>query len=130
MADYRDHYDAIRAAGADLVLFSVDPPAKTAALRRALNLPFTILSDVDRHLARDWDLYNARERGGIARPALLVIDRDRRVRFSQIDSVATRVPASQVVRLLRAPTGDRRVERKVYIPTPADLVRAIRNARG
>ena len=127
MADYRDHYDAIRAAGADLVWVSVDPPARSAALRRALDLPFTILSDEDRQVARDWDIYNARERSGIARPALFVIDRDRAVRYSHLDAVATRVPASEVVRLLRSPAGDVHLEGKVYIPTPADFVRAIGN---
>jgi peroxiredoxin len=127
LADYREHYAEIRAAGADVVVVSVDSPARAEALRRALELPFAILSDPERQLARDWDIFNARERGGIARPALFIIDQDRRVRYSRIDAVATRVPASEVVRLLRANAMNGQVERKVYIPTPADLVRSFRN---
>ncbi len=127
MADYRDHYPEIRAAGADVVVVSVDPPARSEALRRALELPFAILSDPERQLARDWDMFNARERGGIARPALFIIDRGRRVRYGRINAVATRVPASEVVRLLRTNATDGPVARKVYVPTPADLVRSIRN---
>lgn len=125
MADYRDHYDAIRAAGADLVVISVDTPAQSEVLRRDLALRFSILSDADRRVVQEWDVYNPREHGGIAKPAVFIIDRDRRIRYVQVDTVARRTPASEIVRLLRTP--DVVPERRLYIPSFADVVRSFRN---
>jgi peroxiredoxin len=126
LADYRDHYAEIRAAGADVVAVSVDPPIKSKALRRELRLPFLILSDAERRVIKDWGIYNPNERGGIAKPAVFVIGRDRTVQYSKIDDVATRVPASEIVRILRG-TGRREAQRRVYIPRLSDFLRAIRN---
>jgi len=126
LADYRDHYAEIRSAGADVVAASVDPPIKSEALRRELRLPFPILCDTKRQVIKDWGIYNPKEKGGIAKPAVFVIDRDRTVQYSKIDDVATRVPASEIVRILRG-TGRREAQRKVYIPRVSDFFRAIRN---
>lgn len=125
MADYRDHYDAIRAAGADLVVVSVDTPAQSATLRRDLALPFSILADVDRRVVQEWGLYNPREHGGIAKPAVFIIDRDRRIRYVQVDTVARRAPASEIIRLLQTPGIV--PQRRVYIPRLTDWVRSLRN---
>jgi peroxiredoxin len=127
LADYRDHYDAIGAAGADVVALSVDPPERSEALRRALRVPFPILSDAQHRLVRDWDIYNPRERGGIARHAVFIIDPGRTVRYSQVDSMATRVPASEILRMLGTPTAAASASRKVYIPALADFIRSFRN---
>jgi peroxiredoxin len=126
LADYRDHCEEIRSAGADVMAISVDPPAKSEALRRELRLPFPILCDTERRVIKDWGIYSPNERGGIAKPAVFVIDRDRTVQYSKIDDVATRVPASEIVRILRG-TGRREAQRKVYIPRLSDFFRAIRN---
>jgi peroxiredoxin len=127
LADYRDHYEEIRAAGTSVVAVSVDPPAKSEAVRRELRLPFPILSDTERRVVQDWDIYNPREMGGIAKPAVFVIGRDRVVRYSGVDEVATRVPAREIVRILDAGTGAQPVRRKIYIPRPSDFLRAIRS---
>jgi peroxiredoxin len=126
LADYRDHYTEFRAAGADVVAVSVDPPIKSEALRRELRLPFPILCDTERRVIKDWGIYNPNERRGIAKPAIFVSDRDRTVQYSKIDDVATRVPASEIVRILRG-TGRREAQRKVCIPRLSDFFRAIRN---
>jgi peroxiredoxin len=126
LADYREHYAQIRATGADVTAISVDLPRKSEALRRELRLPFPILSDSERRVIREWDIYNPREKGGIAKPALFVINRDRTVRYSKVDTVATRVPAAEVLRILGSAVGVP-VRPSVYIPHPADFLRAIRN---
>jgi peroxiredoxin len=126
LADYRDHYEEIRAAGADVVAVSVDPPAKSEALRRELRLPFPILCDTERRVIKDWGIYSPKERGGIAKPAVFTIDRDRTVQYSKIDDVATRVPASEIVGILGG-AGQHETQRKVYIPRLSDFFRAIRN---
>ncbi len=128
MADYREHYQEIRAAGAGVLAVSVDALEKSEALRLELHLPFPILCNTERRVVKDWDIYNPREKGGIAKPAVFVIDRDRTVRYSAVDTVATRVPASEIVRVLQTTAEPRRVRRSVHIPPLAAWWRAIRNS--
>jgi peroxiredoxin len=127
--DYREHYEEIRVAGASVAAIAVDPPEKSEAVRRGLHLPFPILCDTERRVVREWDLYNPQERGGIAKPALFVIQSDRRVRYAAVDTVTTRAPASEIVRVLRSATGGEPVRRKVYVPRPGDFFHAIRGFR-
>ena len=126
MADYRDHYNEIRAAGADLAAVFVDPSEKSEALRRELRLPFPILCDSERRVAKEWDMYNQREKGGIAKPAVFVIGSDRVVRYSKVDSVVTRIPPSGIIRILRTGQG-LPVRGKTYIPHFGEFYSAIRN---
>ena len=127
MADYRDYYDRIRSSGAYLAAVSVDPPEASEALRRDLRLPFMILCDTARRVVREWDIYNPRERGGIAKPAVFIINPDRTVRYASVDSISSRTAPAEIVRVLRA-TAETPARRKHYIPTPADFFRAIRNS--
>ncbi len=128
MAEYRDHYEAIRAAGANVVAVSVDAPEKSQAVRQQLRLPFPILSDTERLVVQEWGIYNPKEKGGIAKPAVFILAPDRTVRLVSVDEVSARVPAADIASVLRErkdimPTG-----RKRLIPSPATFVRAIRNA--
>ena len=127
MADYREHYPEIRSAGASLVAVSVDSCEASEALRTQLALPFPILCDTERRVVKDWDIYNARERGGIAKPAVFVIDPNQVVRYASVDSVATRVPALEIVRWLQSAANAPPIRRKVHIPTLSEWIRAILN---
>jgi peroxiredoxin len=126
LADYREHYQAIRAAGASLVVVSVDAPERSEAVRQALHLPFSVLCDTERRVVHEWDVYNPREKG-VAKPAVFVIARDRTVRYGAVDAVSTRVPPSEIVRLLETAEHYEAL-RKLYIPGFADWFRAIRNS--
>lgn len=127
MADYRDHYEDIRAAGAEMAAVSVDPPEKSEALRRELRLPFTILCDTERRVVKEWDIYNPREHGGIAKPSVFVIGSDAVVRYSKVDSVARRIPPSEIIRILRSSQGPP-ARCKTYIPNLGEFYRAVRRA--
>lgn len=127
MADYRDHYNEIRSAGATLVAASVDGPETSEALRQQLSLPFPILCDTRRRVVQDWDIYNSREKGGIAKPSVFIIRQDRTVRFAAVDTVSTRVPASEIVRV-QTDAASQTTRRKLYIPRFGEWLRAIRNA--
>jgi peroxiredoxin len=129
LADYRDHYQELRAAGANMVATSVDPPEKSEQLRRDLGLPFSILCDTERRLIRDWNIYNPREGNGIAKPALFVIDRGRVLLYAAVDGHAKRVPASEVIRMLQTAGAPQQLRRKAYIPRLSDWMRAIGNMR-
>ena len=115
-------------AGADLVAVSVDPPETSESLRRQLGLPFPILCDTERRVVQEWDVYNAAEKGGIAKPAVFIVGPDRQVRFRSVDSVASRVPATEIVRILQSTAQASQARRRRYIPSPLEFLRAIRNA--
>ncbi len=106
---------------------SVDAPEKSEAVRQELHLPFPVLGDTERRVVQEWDLYNSREKGGIAKPAVFVIERDRTVRYGAVDTVSTRVPPSEIVRLLET-AEPHEARRKLYIPRFAEWFRAIRNS--
>ena len=80
---------------------SVDAPDKSEALRVHLSLPFPILCDTERRVVRDWGIYNSREKGGIAKPAVFIIDPSQVVRYAAVDTVVRRVPAAEIVSLLQ-----------------------------
>jgi peroxiredoxin len=128
LVDYREHYQEIRAAGASVVALSVDTPEQSEALRLELSLPFPILCDTERRVVKAWDLYNPREKGGIAQPAVFLVDSQRTVRYSAVDTVARRVPASEMVRVLQTMTEPQPVRRRVHIPRWDQWLRAIRNS--
>jgi hypothetical protein len=60
LADYREHYVEIRAAGASVVAVSVDAPDKSEALGVHLSLPFPIVCDTEHRVVRDWGIYNGK----------------------------------------------------------------------
>lgn len=127
MTEYRDVYASLRAAGADLAAVSVDAPEKSESVRQQLRLPFCILSDAERRVVREWDIYNEKEKGGIAKPAVFILDSDRTVRFASVDGVASRVPAAEIVRRLSRRDATP-AARRTLLPGPATFVRAIRSA--
>ena len=91
MADYREHYAEIQAAGASVAAVPVDAAGASEALRVHLALPFPILCDTERRVVRDWGVYNSRERGGIAKPAVFLIDTGQVIRYAAVDTVVKRV---------------------------------------
>jgi len=126
LADYRDHYAEIRAAGASLAAVSVDTAAESEVLRAQLSLPFPMLCDMERRVITEWDLLNARERGGIAKPSVFVIDAGFLVRYAAVDTVVTRVPATEILSVLDVRDAAQ-IRRKTYLPLPGDWIRALRN---
>jgi peroxiredoxin len=128
LAEYRDLYPSLRAAGANLVAISVDSSRKSETVRRDLPLPFPVLSDSQRRVVRDWGVYNPNEKGGIAKPAVFILAPDRTVRFVSVDEVASRVPAAEILRRLSGENFEPAASRKTILPGPATFVRAIRSA--
>jgi peroxiredoxin len=126
LTEYASKYRAIRAAGADVVALSVDEPTRSAALRQQLGLDFPILCDTGRVVVRAWDLYNPREHGGIAVPAVFVVDPDLLIRYRSVDATAARVRTDGILEFLRA--GTRPAARSAVWPRLRDWVHAIGNA--
>jgi peroxiredoxin len=127
LADYRERYPEIRSAGASVVAVSVDAPQKSEALRVQLSLPFPILCDTEHRVVRDWGVYNAGEKGGIAKPAVFIIDPGRLVRYAAVDGVVRRVPAAEIVSVLQNVAEGQPVRRKAHVPLFSEWKWAIRN---
>ena len=102
MADYSEHLENLRAAGAQLVAISVDDAARTETVRQELGIKFPLLCDPSREVVKKYGLLNGGEKGGIAFPASFVIDRERIVRFRALEQVASRVNVDQLLDLVRA----------------------------
>ena len=100
MADYSAVADQFRSAGAEVAALSVDDEKRSEALRQQLNLKFPLLCDPGRAVVKAYDLLNAGEKGGIAYPAVFVIDRERVVRFAAREEVATRTDIKQLLELV------------------------------
>ncbi len=137
MAEFRDLSDDFRGIGVHIAALSVDSPERSERARRQYELPFPILCDTQKEVVRAWGLFNAEERGGIAVPAVILLGRDRRIRASMIEGVATRVRAADLLRFLRShpvpadsadgmPTNIQC--QRVIIPSLVDWGRAISNA--
>lgn len=117
MAEFGKLYEETRGAGADVAALSVDPPEHAEALRREYQLPFPILCDTEHKVVQEWDLYNREEKGGIARAALFLLDRDRRVLFASLAGVTSRVRASDILAYLRGTAEVRQPRKRVVLPT-------------
>jgi len=85
-----------------------------------------MLCDMERRVITEWDLLNARERGGIAKPSVFVIDAGFLVRYAAVDTVVTRVPATEILSVLDVRDAAQ-IRRKTYLPLPGDWIRALRN---
>lgn len=104
MADYASSYDRFVAAGAGLVAISVDPPDRSAALRRDLKIEFPLLSDASRETITEWGLLNERE-GAIAIPATFLLDRRRVVLFRESEETMRRVAPAEMLEFIRVQGG-------------------------
>jgi hypothetical protein len=71
-----------------------------------------------RRIITEWDLLNTRERGGIAKPSVFVIDSGLVVRYASVDTVVTRVPASEILSFLVAAGDLAQIRRKAHFPRP------------
>ena len=101
MADYSEHLEELRAAGADLVAISVDDAARAEPVRQELGIKFPLLCDTRREVVKAYGLLDTAEKGGIAFPATFVIDRERIIRFRALEEVASRVNVDQLLGLVR-----------------------------
>ena len=80
---------------------SVDPPSRSAALKKSFGLPYTLLCDPWREMIRAWGLLNESELGGVAIPAVFVIDTDRTIAFRSVDTMTYQVKAADALGFVR-----------------------------
>ena len=86
------------------------------------------MCDTHRRVVREWGVYNAGEKGGIAKPAVFILDPGRVVRYVSVDEVASRVPASDIVAQLSSHDGVPAPHHRRVFPRPSNFYRAVGNA--
>ena len=134
MADYQAKLSEVEARGVRFIALSVDVPEIVEEFRDELGLEFTILCDTEREVVKAWDRFNRWEMGGIAKPAVFVIDSHMRVRLRSLDSAAKRYSVDDLIEFLKSDSKMARLEeplRSFVIPNPVRLllqpVRMLRN---
>lgn len=117
----------------EVAALSVDPPGASEQLRRELRLPFPVLCDPERRVVAAWGLLNSREHGGVAFPAVFVVEPGLRVRYRSVDGTAARVHTGSLLEFLRASDGPAAAKAPRRVPVlagPLDWWRGIRNYLG
>jgi len=128
LAEYQQHLGAFSRVGVRVMALSVDDEKRASEMRRLTKLDFEILCDPTRKTVKEWGLFNARERGGIAIPATFVIDRGRRIRYCWNEGVAARVAPQDVLRLLESEGAPDSVKPRSFFPGLKEWGQAIRNS--
>ena len=77
---YARKYDEFHQRGVEITAISVDTPGQNKAMIEKLLLPFHILSDPDgNRVIKPYGVWN--EQGRIAIPSIVVVARDRSIRY-------------------------------------------------
>lgn len=127
----RQSYHEFKGLGVELVAAANDEPEVNDRLRRHLDLPFMLLSDIDAEVARAYGAFHDNEPSGrkIARSAIFLIDsaaNDRIIRFEYVGPTARhRVPNSRLVEEILKLRGQKQQLVTVLVPTERWLRKSI-----
>lgn len=128
MADYAAVYKDFHSLGAEVAAISVDPPNRSAGLRKDLSIPFPLLSDSSRATMIEWGVLNANEKGGIAIPSTFLIDRERKVCFASVEDMMMRVEPHAMLDFIGAmPSGNAQPPRARGVNPAMMFLRAMAN---
>jgi peroxiredoxin Q/BCP len=94
-------YERFDKVGGQIVMISADSVEELKEYKSRKGYPFTMLSDSERTVIKEYDLYNPAEREGIAVPAAFVIDRSGVVKFSRLEKTWFRVRPNMLLRKLQ-----------------------------
>ena len=83
MASYARQWERFEEAGLRVAAIAVDPIENNAAMVEKLLLPFPILSDPEGRVMKEYGVWSDGE-GGLARPAIFLVQPDRTVVFSYV----------------------------------------------
>ena len=79
-----EDYNKIKAAGADLIAVSADNQSFAWSMGQTTGAKFEILSDSDRKTIKSYGILNPDEHDGIAKPTILIIDKEGRIRYMYV----------------------------------------------
>jgi len=112
---------------------SVDSPKQSRAVASEMMLPFDLLCDVDKQVIQLYGLVNPFEHGGIARPAIFIINPGGKICYRSIDGTAQRVDLTHVLNFLKAHyvnpdlTNKEKVDKKWIVPSWGTTRQIVKN---
>lgn len=127
----RQSYWEIRGLGVEFVAAANDTPEVNKELRERLDLPFTLLSDVDGDVAKAYRAFNDSDPSGraIALTSMFLIDsseNDRIIRFENVGPTARhRVSGPRLVEEIQKLQGAQHRVVSVLVQTEVELIRHI-----
>ncbi|MCX7555003.1 peroxiredoxin [Marinicella sp. S1101] len=84
LSDYRDSYSDFNELGVEVIAISGDDAGTIKSFKKEHNLPFTLLSDADGEVSKQYDSFGW---FGVKRSVYLV-DKDLEVKYKHIESVS------------------------------------------
>jgi peroxiredoxin len=131
LTQLRQSYFEFKALGVEFVTAANDTPEVNQELRERLDLPFTLLSDIDAEVARKYGAFHENEPRDrkIALTSMFLIDsaeHDRIVRFEYVGPTTRhRVPNSRLLEEILNLRGQREQLISVLVPGEEELLRQI-----
>lgn len=92
-----EDYEKFKQAGADVVAISVDNPSYAWSMAQTTGAKYQILSDVDKKVITSYGVLNPKEHGGIAHPAVFIVDKAGVIRFQYVGKDAGDRPADELI---------------------------------
>ena len=102
--ELQGQFDAIKAAGGQVVGVSTDPAATSASLAAQLHLGFPILEDRNHTLGSGFGVFrlpSGMDMGAVDGHSIFVVDASGRVTWKQLAPDSMHVPVDQVVEAVR-----------------------------
>jgi len=133
LAEIKKHYADIIKYKTRAYALSVDSPKQSQAVVSEMMLPFDLLCDVDKNVIALYDLINPFEHGGIAKPAVFIINPGGKICYRSLDDKAYRVDLTHVLNFLKAHydnpdlTNKEAVDKKWIIPSWKTVRQIIKN---
>jgi peroxiredoxin len=84
-----------------MVTVSTDSTDALKKYQADTGAPFMMLSDTEKKVLMDYDLYNPSERDGVAIPAIIIVDRAGIVRYSHVQGKIIRVRNKHLLKELK-----------------------------
>jgi peroxiredoxin len=94
-------YEQFLQAGVRMVTISTDSTEALKKYQTDTSVPFMMLSDTEKTVLKDYDLFNPSERDGVALPALVVVDRSGVVRYANVQKKLIRIRSKQLLKKLQ-----------------------------
>lgn len=101
LAEIKKHYIDIIKYKTRAYAISVDSPKQSRAVVSEMMLSFDLLCDVDKKVIQLYNLLNPFEHGGIAKPAIFILNPGGKICYRSLDDTAHRVDMAHVLNFLK-----------------------------
>lgn len=79
-----EDYNNFKRAGGEVIAISSDQQSFAWSMGQTTSARFQILSDADKKVITSYGILNPAEHGGIAHPAIFIVDREGKIRFLHV----------------------------------------------